>query len=96
MAPKTHQAEEMQSLVVHSCTCKLTAAAFAEKALLGEGTQTPTYLVSKIIDSSCTLVQVITAAFHCCHSAFNLQGQVFLNTDSLCAKLGRHSCCHFR
>ncbi len=51
-----HQAEEIQSLVMHSFTGKQTAAISAHKALLGKVTQQPTYLVSKVIDSSCTLV----------------------------------------
>ncbi len=63
---------------MHSFTCILSTAAFAENALLGKATRQPTYLVSKVIDGSCTLVQVITAAIHCCHSAFNLQPRRFL------------------
>ncbi len=46
----------MQSLVVHHFTYKSNTAAFAEKALLGKATRQPTYLVSKVIDGSCTLV----------------------------------------
>ncbi len=41
---------------MYSFTYKLSAAAFAERALLGKATQQPTYLVSQIIDGSCTLV----------------------------------------